>query len=57
MCESFFATLERELLDRERFANQAEARQEEKEGRPRRPALFIRGLPALAGAISRGAAG
>jgi putative transposase len=26
MCESFFATLESELLDRTRFRNQAEAR-------------------------------
>ena len=26
MCESFFATLECELLDRRRFASQAEAR-------------------------------
>ena len=26
MCESFFATLECELLDRQRFASQAEAR-------------------------------
>ena len=26
MCESFFATLERELLDRTRFKNQVEAR-------------------------------
>ncbi len=26
LCESFFATLERELLDRRKFATQAEAR-------------------------------